>query len=303
MKEQVGTMKNQQRQPNATPGFHLCFLKTTVIAATICMTLTAASATASDIDGFTEPYRSVDVAAAEPGIIAELKVDEGQKVESGQILGQLDQRVLHASLRIAEQAMKSKGQLNSVQAELDLKSNRLRKLTILRQTDNASQEEVDRAAAEVAIANARVLTAQEALVIKKLEYARILVQIERTNIRSPIDGAITQLYREEGEFVVPTDPVVVKIVQLDPLLATFSIPSFQAETLATGELVDLTIVDAKGTAKGTVEFVSPVTDAQSGTVKVKIRLPNPGNKYRSGTKCTLHLTNRKPTKLTQRPKR
>ena len=44
--------------------------------------------------------------------------------------------------------------------------------------------------------------------------------------------------------------------------------------------------DAKE-VRGVVEFVSPTTDAQSGTTRVKVRVPNPNLALQSGDACTL----------------
>ena len=50
---------------------------------------------------------------------------------------------------------------------------------------------------------------------------------------------------------------------------------------------------------GTVDYVSPVTDAESSTVRVKIKVPNPDGKFRSGEHCTLKMIS--PTRrLSQR---
>jgi multidrug efflux pump subunit AcrA (membrane-fusion protein) len=38
-----------------------------------------------------------------------------------------------------------------------------------------------------------------------------------------------------------------------------------------------------------VEFVSPTADAQSGTVRVRVRIPNPGETIPSGVTCRLLL--------------
>ena len=38
-----------------------------------------------------------------------------------------------------------------------------------------------------------------------------------------------------------------------------------------------------------IEFISPVADAESGTLLVKLRVDNPKGEYRSGMRCTLEL--------------
>ena len=65
-------------------------------------------AVAIQVDGFTEPYRTIDIAAAETGIIAEINVEEGDTVRRGQVLAVLDRDVLLALLAIAEQGMHSR---------------------------------------------------------------------------------------------------------------------------------------------------------------------------------------------------
>jgi len=102
------------------------------------------------------------------------------------------------------------------------------------------------------------------------------------------------VHREVGEFVAPTDPVVVTVVQLDPLLATFSLQLNQARQLHAGGLVQVQFASAKKPVEAEIEFVSPVTDAKSGTVLVKVRIPNPAGECRSGERCTLVLAGSSP---------
>ena len=42
---------------------------------------------------------------------------------------------------------------------------------------------------------------------------------------------------------------------------------------------------------GTVDFISPVTDAESGTVLVRIRVDNADGRFRSGERCKIHVGN------------
>ena len=59
---------------------------------------------ASNVDGFTEPYRTINVSAAEQGVITTLFVKEGDTVHEGQLLATLDTDVLEATLEIAKVA-------------------------------------------------------------------------------------------------------------------------------------------------------------------------------------------------------
>lgn len=56
----------------------------------------------ADVPGYTEPYKTITVSAAEAGVIKELPVEEGTVVKQGQILARLDVAQLDAELEIAK---------------------------------------------------------------------------------------------------------------------------------------------------------------------------------------------------------
>jgi RND family efflux transporter MFP subunit len=257
----------------------------------LLLALNVGSARGDDdpVDGFTEPNRAVNVATAEVGVIRKIEVREGDAVKCGQVLATLDNEIHTALLSIAVEQMNARGRLESAQAELDMRQSKLEKLQMLREQGHARQEEVDRAVTDVAIAKAQVLSAQEELLIRKLEHERARLQLERRTIRSPLEGFITKAHKQEGEFVAAHDAVLFTIVQLDPLVATFSAPSQQVASLRAGQKVALSIAGSDARTQGTIDFISPVTDAESGTVRIKVRIDNAKGLYRSGERCTLHL--------------
>lgn len=253
------------------------------------LTLAASCCLADGVESFTEPYRTANLAAPESGIVDAIDVKEGDVVQAGQVVAMLNQDVLNVTLKIARAAKDSVGQLKSAETELRIRSERLRKLADLLTSRNASQEEVDRATADRDVAQSQLLTVQESLEIKRLEYERTLAQIERRQIRSPFKGVVERVHKEVGEFVAPNDPNVLTVVQLDPLRITFPVPSSLRDALRRGASVDINLLESKVTATGTIDFVSPVTHAESSTVRVQVKLPNPNGRYRSGERCELQL--------------
>ena len=243
---------------------------------------------ASELDGFTEPFRMLKVASDETGTIEEVLVQEGQRVEAGQALVKLNSEIHHAFLAIAAQNMQAEGRLQSVRADVELKRSRLEKLLQIQSEGFARQEEVDRAQTELNVAEANVRTAIEDLAAKKLEHDRIQTQIRRRTIQAPIDGIVTVLHKEQGEFVAPNTPEVVTLVQVDLLLANFTLTNLQSQSLTIGSQYPVTFSDSVET-KGIVEFISPVMDAESGTILVKLRVQNSEAQFRSGQRCRVRL--------------
>lgn len=266
----------------------------------ITVVLGAQSADGADIEGFAEPYREINIASAESGILVTVDVSDGDEVHQGQVLAQLDQEVFHAALRVAEKQKELRGQIESAKAELRLATERLDNLARLLADHDASQEEVDRAAAEKDIANARLLAATEALQVRELEYERAKAQLERRTVRSPVDCVVKRVHKHIGEFVAPTDPVVMTVVQLDPLLATFAVPVGEIEQYSPRQQVQIRLGAERETVSGVVKSISPVVEAQSGTVELRVEFPNPDGRYRSGSRCVL-VSPDGSTKVTRRP--
>ncbi len=241
----------------------------------------------SEVEGFTEPYRSIDVAASEMGSLVALEVREGDRVTAGQVLARLDQNVLMRTLEIARASMNSNGRLEAARVESKMHQESLAQLEQLLSRNHASQREIDRAQAQKDMAEARLKATLEELAVKALEFERTRAQLEQRRVLAPIDGVVTQVYKDASEFVSPNDPNVVKIVQLDPLLIVFSVPITEARNLAKEQTVQ--IKQDGRPIQGTVEFVSPMADAQSRTVRVRVRIPNPGEAIPGGVTCRLVL--------------
>ena len=74
----------------------------------------------------------------------------------------------------------------------------------------------------------------------------------------------------------------------DPLLAVFSVSSKLAREMAPGESVPVRIGE-ETSVEGTIETISPVTEAQSRTVEIKVLLPNPDGQLRAGEPCYLTI--------------
>ena len=223
------------------------------------------------------------------GTISHVEVVEGQTIKSGEILARLNEDVHEASLGMAKEKLEAKGRRNSAQAELKMQQDRYLKLIGLYQRGNASQIEVDRAKAQLDVAKASLESVEDDSRIATFEVQRAEAQLELRRLRSPIDGVVTRVHKETGEFVSASDPVVVSVVQLNPLKSIFSVPQSAVRQLKSGDQVDVQVGREKVSAPGIVEFVSPTTDAQSGTCRVTVKIDNNDRQLQSGDVCVLLL--------------
>ena len=262
-------------------------LKTQLGACLIAFVFAPALVQANELSAFIEPYREIDVASSEMGTLAYLNVQEGDRVTCGQILGGLDEEVLRASLDVAQKAKEARGRLISAERELAFQTENLVKIRQLAERRHASPEELARSETQQQIAEAQVLAVREELELKSAEYIRTEAMLRQKQIRSPIDGIVTHIYKDLGEFIFASSPIVMKVVKLDALLVEFPIPAVAAGDFEAGQTASLSIGGEHIPTTGTVEFVSPTTDPQSNTVRLKIRIDNKQGQFRSGDACRL----------------
>ncbi len=235
---------------------------------------------AQELQSFTEPYRHVAISAPEAAIIAEVAVAEGEKVSQGQTLVQLDDKVLRTALAVADAARTASGSRNAAQMEVELRENQVASYRELNRNGNATPRELQRSEFDLIQAQSRLQSIDEELNVRRLEFERVRTQLAQRKIESPIAGVVAEISKEVGEFVSPNDPVVMHVVQIDQLKAIFSVPLVLKKDLVVGEPVTLQAGDEP--IEGIVEFVSPIADAESGSVRVRIRIPNSDGKHQSG---------------------
>ena len=263
----------------------------TRIVLTACLASVAFSGrlAAETAEGFTEPFRTVHVATSEVGLLQSLQVKIGSQVAQGQLLGMLDDDLQRAQLTIAEQQASARGRLRASEAERAVNERRYEKLSQLAKQGQASNEEIERAKANLEIAVAKLLVEQEELRLLELHLNRAKIALEKRSVRAPLAGVVAEVHRQAGEVVSPAAPQIVTLVELDPLAATFLLTRTQLQSLHRLPQIPVHFVDSEQHAVGTLESIAPITDAESGTTAVRIRLPNPGFKLRGGERCRLEL--------------
>ncbi|MEO1525356.1 MAG: efflux RND transporter periplasmic adaptor subunit [Planctomycetota bacterium] len=249
----------------------------------------AGAADSSQVECFTEPYRQVEVPASEIGVIHSIVVKEGDTVTKGQLVAQLDDEVLRNSLEVARVAKDATGSLQAAMSELDSRRRQLASYQALRDNENATDRELQRAQTAVDLAMAKVQIVRDELEVRRMEFERTKSQLRKRQINAPLDGIVIELKKEPGEFVSPNDPVLLSIVELRRLKAVFSVPRDLAAPLRVGDAATV-LLGVKGVrADAIIEYVSPTTDPQSGTVRVKLRLDNEERSLPSGVICRWDL--------------
>jgi len=156
----------------------------------------------------------VQIASKIPGRVAEVLVDEGDRVARGQLLARLDTRTLEASrnqaeaevLRARETLAANEANVQLRQSEKRLASQELKRFRQLSERGFASGQQLDQQQARfdtsnaaVTAAQAQVAAARAAIGASQARVAQLTSEIDDSSLRAPIDGVIQLRLAEPGE--------------------------------------------------------------------------------------------------------
>ena len=203
------------------------------------------------------------------GVLKSLRFTEGQQVQAGQLLAELDARAFEAQLNQAQgQLARDTAQLLNAQQDLQRYQDLLKKDAIARQ-------QVETQAALVAQWQGTVQADQA-----QVDTARL--QLSYTRVTAPIAGRLGLKQAELGSLVRSTDPNgLVTITQTQPMAVVFAVPEVHVPTilkkLKAGQTMAVQAWDRdrqQRLASGRVSTTDNAIDLATGTLKLKATLDN-----------------------------
>ena len=234
---------------------------------------------------FTEPIEKSVAASAETGIISESFVNEGDRVEVGDSLASINQKVLQESLKIAVARSESTARLDAASSQLELIKSQLVAIESLIDGGHTNNFEVEQKQSEYQTAFAELRTAEEEIKLNKLEVERIKAQIADRVVTSPINGFVTELHKQLGENISNNEPQYATVVRVDELKVRFYLDSKTLQSTKIGDSVELLVGSRRNSKPATVTYVSPIIDPDSGLGRLDVKIDNSDLKIQSGIVC------------------
>ncbi len=232
-------------------------------------------------NGIVEPLQSVAVQSQVGGVLMAVKFKEGDEVQAGQILFEIDPIPYRAALQQAQAVLaRDEAQFANAQRDAD------------RYAALAKRDFVTRSQADQAMANA---TALKAVVdADKASLATAQFNLDNASIRAPVAGKTGALLVRQGNLVRPnaTAPLV-QINQIHPILVRFAVPEKELQLVQqysrAGASLRATTRPSQDAAAsvgvasvGVLSFVDNGVDTTTGTVTLKARFPNDDNRLWPG---------------------
>ena len=220
--------------------------------------------------GTTRALNTVTVRPQVDGKLIKVSFKEGQDVERGDVLAEIDPVTYQAQLDQAKaRKAQDEAQLENARRDLD-RYNRMSANTVAEKQVDTQRAQVAQLEAQVRLDQAAIDNAQA-----YLNYTKIVAPISgRTGIRQVDEGNIVRGGDGGGG-------AIVVITQIKPISVFFSLPQQQLRrvqsALARGPLIvealgsdNKTVVD-----RGVLQVVDNQVDQATGTVKMKAEFPNP----------------------------
>ena len=240
-----------------------------------------AAATVLDASGYVVARRMATVSAKVTGKVQEVLIEEGMRVEAGQVLARLEPIDADADRALAQsQLQAARSQTGGVQAQLVEAEANARRLSSLAAQQLVSKAQYDQAVAQRDLLRAQVLTAQrnERSAADRLKIADI--GLDNTVVRAPFAGVVIAKAAQPGEIVSPlsagggfTRTGIGTIVDMDSLEVEVEVnESFIGRVQPKMPIQATLNAYPDWQIPGEVIAIIPTADRSKATVKVRVAL-------------------------------
>lgn len=238
----------------------------------------------------TEALNEVEIRPRVGGLLETQAAVEGTRVKKGQLLFVIDAQPYEAAVAQA------KASLALAQSAFDQADRDLARVKPLSTIDAVSQQELDAAIARHDASNAQVEAARAALQTAQLN-------LGYTRITSPIDGVIGRAQLKVGGLVTAYTTLLTTVYSTDPMYVNFAIS--ESRVLEIQREMGVALDQAAKSNRtfkvllgdgseyphpGRLNFIDAAVDNATGTLKLRLEVPNPDQLLRANQFARVRVT-------------
>jgi multidrug efflux pump subunit AcrA (membrane-fusion protein) len=274
------------------------------------------------------PVQQATIAPKITSTITDFKVQRGNPVKKGQLLAVLENKDLSAAeeaskgdfeaadanynttvgASLPQQIQKAELDAVAAQSAFDAQQKVYDSRKDLFQQGAIPRRDLD--AAQVALAQARSQNEQAQRQVADLRrlgkeqalkaakgsresaeghYRAAAAALSYSEIRSPIDGVVTDRPLYVGDLATANQPILT-VMNISTLIAKAHIPQAEAAVLRVGDAAELKVAGLDDPVKGRVSLVSPALDPGSTTIEVWVEVRKPNPALKAGMTVDLSMT-------------
>ncbi len=227
------------------------------------------------ISGRTRPQVTVTIVPKFAGQIVKLTRDEGEKVNAGDLLVQLEAEAPRAAVEEAE------SKIASQQRAVAEAQRNFERLAQLKERGLATVKEFDQSRFELDQSRAELVR----LAANRRE---VSARLRDNTIVAPVSGVILARPVDQGQ-VVATTTVIYEIAPLAGVEIETDIDEQFLAEVREGMKADVLIAGLPKSVAATLYYVSPKVDPRTGGAKARLRLDSPVEGLRAGVTADVNL--------------
>ncbi|MBR8827072.1 MAG: efflux RND transporter periplasmic adaptor subunit [Gomphosphaeria aponina SAG 52.96 = DSM 107014] len=267
--------------------------------------------TAIEYIGDTVPVQTISLRSQVEGKLLNLNVDVGDRVEKGQILGQINDTLLSATVNQAEnnlvvlqselaraeaEVAAANSEFESAKAEFEQAENDAARYSQLAEEGAISRQEAESFQTAAKVAQQKMLTTQKQIIIEeeavgavrgRIAAQKALISQEKerqsyASLISPVTGVVLERANDPGDLISP-GAEVLKLGDFSQIKVIVPVSELDVSKIKMGQAVEVKL-DALvyDSLTGNVSSISPVADATTRQIKVEVIIPNYNNQISSG---------------------
>jgi len=255
--------------------------KTHTVRTAVAQPLTAQAQSSAVLDatGYVTARRQATVSSKITGRVQEVLIEEGQRVEEGQVLARLDPTDAQAQLDLSTaQLQAARAQLAELRVQLTQAQRDAQRQEDLVAKKLTSTQAAEDARTQVAALKARLAAQEQQVTVQQRGVALATVSLDNTVVKAPFAGVITVKAAQQGEIVSPmsagggfTRTGIGTIVDMESLEIEVEVNEAYIGRVKAGQPVEATL-NAYPDWKIPAEVIAiiPAADRSKATVKVRI---------------------------------
>ena len=267
--------------------------------------------------GTVEALSSIDVMPNSNGRILEIPVKEGDHVNSGDILFQVDDQdvklqleqaragyqAAEAAFKNAEKASQQNTSVRPAEIAFNTARDNFSRMEALYAGDAISQAEYEGAKAQMDIASAQLQAARNGqtgnydVTKAQLDSARASLDIvqkkyDDCKVTSPISGMVTNVYVEVGQMVSPQVKAIT-VIDDSGKKVKIQVADMDIDQLKTGMAMKVNLQPLGESCQGTISEISAVSNASTGMFTVTVQLEEASKVSYIGLTADLRVSDNK----------
>lgn len=242
-----------------------------------------------DASGSFEAVETV-ISAEATGTLKEFQVEEGQSLESGQLVGYIDTVQLYLKKKQLESQMEALAakkpnisvQLSALQEQLKTAETEKKRIENLLKADAATPKQLDDVNAQIALIKKQIDAQKSTLDISTtginkdilplgIQIEQLNDQLQKSRIINPLSGTVIAKYAEQSEMVAVGKPLY-KIADLSEIILRVYISANQLPQVKLNQNVKVHTDDGKGgfaETSGVVTWISDKAEFTPKTIQTK----------------------------------